>query len=148
MTIVIASDHGGFEAKNELKKHLLEKGYSILDDGTFSLESCNYAEYGLRAAEDVAEGKADFGVVICSSGEGISIAANKVKGVRCGVGYNDDVAHLLREHNDANMIAFGAKFMTSEEIIKRTDIFLSSSFEGGRHEKRVQTIKNYENKKI
>ena len=105
MKISIASDHGGFKYKEEIKKHLISKGYQVIDEGTNSLDSCNYAEFALKAAEDVANKRADFGVLVCSSGEGVAIAANKVKGVRCGIGYNDTVSKLLRGHNDANMIA-------------------------------------------
>lgn len=144
MKIVIGSDHAGFLRKEEVKEFLKEKGYEVIDVGTNSTESCNYAEFALKAAEMVGKHEVDLGVLVCSSGEGISIAANKVKGVRCGIGYNDDVSHLLREHNDANMIAFGASFMDKEEVLKRVQIFLNASFQGGRHEKRVNTIKDYE----
>lgn len=146
MKIAIGSDHGGYIAKEALKQHLKQEGYEIIDVGSDSLESCNYAEYGLKAAELVSSGTCKYGVVICSSGEGISIAANKVHGVRCGIGYNDDVAMLIRQHNDCNMISFGAKFMSVEDIIRRTEIFLNTNFEEGRHVLRVNTIKNYENK--
>ena len=141
-----SSDHAFFEAKEEVKKHLVNEGYDVIDVGTNTTDSCNYAEFGIEAAKKVSSGEATYGVVICSSGEGISIAANKVKGVRCGIGYNDDVAHLLKEHNNANMIAFGAKFMSTQDIINRIDIFLNAKFEGGRHINRVNTIINEENK--
>ena len=144
MIISLGSDHGGYKYKEEIKKHLESLGHKTIDEGTYSTESCNYAEFALKAAEDVKNKKADFGILVCNSGEGVSIAANKVKGIRCGIGYNDDVAHLLREHNNANMIAFGASFMTLEDVIKRVDIFLNAKFEGGRHEKRVETIIDYE----
>ncbi len=144
MKIALGCDHGGFFVKEALKKHLVEKGYEIFDVGTNSSDSCNYAEFGLKAAELVANKTCDFGVVICSSGEGISIAANKVHGIRCGIAYNDEVAVLIRQHNDCNMISFGAKFMSLSDIIRRTDIFLNTPFEGGRHSKRVDTIKKIE----
>ena len=147
MKISLGCDHGGFIAKEELKKYLENKRYEVFDVGTNSSDSCNYAEFGLKAAELVANKTCDFGVVICSSGEGISIAANKVCGVRCGIAYNDDVALLIRQHNDCNMVSFGAKFMSISDIIRRTDIFLNTSFEGGRHNARVDTIKNFENNK-
>ena len=86
-----------------------------------------------------------FGILICNSGEGVSIAANKVKGVRCGLGYNDDVARLIRQHNDCNMVSFGASFMSIEDILRRVDIFLNTDFEGGRHCLRVNTFVDYEN---
>lgn len=144
MKISIGSDHGGYVAKEALKQHLKEEGYEIIDVGTNSLDSCNYAEFGLKAAELVSNGTCEYGIVICTSGEGISIAANKVHGIRCGLAYNDEVANLIRQHNDCNMIAFGAKFMEITDILHRTDIFLNTPFEGGRHNFRVDTIKNFE----
>ena len=140
MKISLACDHGGYIYKEEVKKHLLNQGYDIIDCGTNSEESCNYALFGIEAAKKVSSGEAKFGIVICSSGEGISIAANKVKGIRCGIGYNDEVSCLLRQHNNANMIGFGAKYMKLDDVLKRVDIFLKSDFEGGRHLARVQTI--------
>lgn len=140
MKISIGSDHAGYLAKEEVKKHLLSKGYEVKDVGTNSLDSCDYPIFGRAAAELVAKGEVDYGVLICSSGEGIMMAANKVKGVRAGLAYNDDVARLIRQHNNANMIAFGASFMKVEDIIKRIDIFLATDFEGGRHERRVSEI--------
>ena len=129
MKISIGSDHAGYLAKEEVKKYLQSKGYEVKDVGTNSLESCDYPIFGRAAAELVAKGEVDYGVLICSSGEGIMMAAN-----------NDDVARLIRQHNNANMIAFGASFMKVEDIIKRIDIFLATDFEGGRHERRVSEI--------
>lgn len=140
MKISIGSDHAGYAYKEEIKKYLEAKGHQMLDVGTHSTDSCDYPEFGKMAAEKVASGEATFGIVVCSSGEGISIAANKVKGVRCGLAYNDDVARLIRQHNNANMIGFGASFMSLDDVLKRIDIFLSTSFEGGRHERRVNKI--------
>ena len=145
MKIALGCDHCGYLAKEEVKKYLTSKGYEVEDVGTFSTDSTNYAEYGLKAAKLVASKDCQFGVVICSSGEGISIAANKVKGIRCGIAYNDAVAELIRQHNNCNMIAFGAKFMEVKDILHRLDIFLTTPFEGGRHVVRVDTIINYEN---
>lgn len=146
MIIVIGSDHGGYEVKENLKKYLLEKGYDIIDVGTNSLDSCNYAEFAIKAANKVSGKEANCGILICTSGEGVCIAANKVKGIRCGIGYNDDVSRLLKEHNDANMIAFGAHYQTFFEITKRVEIFLNAKFLGGRHLNRVNYIENFENK--
>lgn len=144
MRIAVASDHAGFLYKEEIKKHLEKLGHDVFDAGAFSLESTHYPLYAFVAARKVASGEAELGVLVCSSGEGVMIAANKVKGIRAGIGYNDDVAHLMREHNDANMIAFGQKFMVLEDVLRRVDIFLSSSFEGGRHSERVDQIKKSE----
>ena len=144
MKIALGCDHCGYLAKEEVKKYLTSKGYEIEDVGTFSTDSTNYAEYGLKAAKLVASKDCQFGVVICSSGEGISIAANKVKGIRCGIAYNDEVAGLIRQHNNCNMVAFGAKFMEVKDMLHRLDIFLATAFEGGRHVVRVNTITSYE----
>jgi len=140
MKISIGSDHAGYKHKEEIKKYLESKGYEVIDCGTNSLESCDYPIFGRAAAELVAKGEAKYGVLVCSSGEGIMMAANKVKGVRCGLAYNDDVARLIRQHNNANMIAFGASFMELKDVLRRIDLFLATEFEGGRHERRVSEI--------
>ena len=140
MKIVIASDHAGFAYKTEIKTYLKNKGIQVVDVGTNSIESCDYPIFAHEAAKKVANGDAEFGILVCSSGEGIAIAANKVKGIRAGIAYNDDVARLMRQHNNANMIAFGATFMKLPDVLKRIDIFLKTPFEGGRHERRVNEI--------
>lgn len=144
MKIAFACDHGGFVAKDCVVSHLKKNGYEVIDFGTFSEESCNYPEFAFKASEAVASGECDKGILICSSGEGVCMCANKVKGIRCGIAYNDDVAHLIVEHNHANMVAFGAKFMSVEDIIRRVDIFLASEPQTGRHDKRVGMIEDYE----
>ena len=144
ITIVVGSDHGGFEAKAEIVKHLNDCGYKVIDVGTNSKESCHYPVYAIEAAKRVASGEAKFGILICTSGEGMVITANKIKGVRCGLGFNDEVSALMRQHNDANMIAFSQRFTDIKDIIKRVDIFLSTDFEGGRHQIRVDLIKEIE----
>ena len=143
LKISLGSDHGGFAYKEAIKKHL-EGKYEVIDVGTFSEESCNYPEFGIKAAKLVSSGECTFGIVVCTSGEGIMVSANKVKGIRCGIGYNDDVSMFMRLHNNANMIAFGQKFMELEDVLRRVDIFLSTEFEGGRHATRVQMIMNEE----
>lgn len=140
MKIVVASDHAGYAYKEEIKKYLEKQGHRVSDVGTCSVDSCDYPDFSHAAAEEVSSGKAEYGVLVCSSGEGIMMAANKHKGVRAGLAYNDDVARLMRQHNDANMIAFGANFMALEDVLKRIDIFLHTEFEGGRHERRVNKI--------
>lgn len=140
MKVVVASDHAGYTYKEEIKKFLKSKGVQVLDVGTKSIESCDYPIFGREAAKKVAEGEADYGVLVCSSGEGIAISANKIKGVRAGIAYNDDVARLMRQHNNANMIAFGATFMKLPDVLNRIEIFLKTPFEGGRHERRVSEI--------
>lgn len=140
MKIALGSDHAGFNQKNKIKEHLINKGYEVIDVGTNSLDSCDYPIFGIAAANEVASGNAEYGILVCSSGEGIMMSANKVKGIRCGIGYNDDVARLTREHNNANMIAFGATFMNDEDVIRRVNIFLNTEFAGGRHARRVGEI--------
>ena len=144
MKIAIGCDHGGLEYKNKIIEHLKQLGHEVVDVGTNSLDSCHYPIFGAEAAKKVASHECDYGIVICTSGEGIAISANKIKGIRCGIGYNDEVAKLLRQHNDANMIAFGQKFMELEDVIRRVDIFLNTPFEGGRHQTRVDLIKDLE----
>ena len=140
LKISLGCDHGGFIYKEAIKKHL-ENKYEVIDVGTFSEESCNYPEFAFAAADLVASGKCQFGILVCTSGEGVSIAANKVKGIRCGIGYDDEVASLMRKHNNCNMIAFGQKFMKLEDVLNRVDIFLNTEFENsGRHATRVQMI--------
>ncbi len=146
MKIAIACDHGGYNYKEKIVSYLQESGYEVLDCGTYSLDSCNYPEFAIKAAESVAKHEADFGVVICRSGEGVSMAANKVKGVRCGLAYNKTVAHLMREHNNANMIAFGADYFEIDQVKEMLHEFLHTDFAKGKHEVRVNMISDYENK--
>lgn len=140
MKVVIGSDHAGYTYKQEIKAFLKNKGVSVIDVGTNSIESCDYPIFAHDAALKVASGDAEYGILVCSSGEGIAIAANKVKGIRAGIAYNDDVARLMRQHNNANMIAFGATFMKLPDVLRRIEIFLKTPFEGGRHERRVNEI--------
>ncbi len=140
MKIAIGSDHAGFLAKEEVVKFLKQEGYEVEDVGTYSKDSCDYPIFGRKVGELVASKNCEFGVVICSSGEGIMMAANKVKGIRCGIAYNDQTAELLRQHNDANVISFGANFMDIEDIKRRLKIFLNTDFLGERHLRRVNLI--------
>ena len=144
MRIAVGSDHGGLTYKNAIKEHLIAQGHEVVDVGTHTEESCHYPIYGEAVARKVADKECQFGVVVCTSGEGICMAANKVKGVRCGIAYNDEVAKLMRQHNDANVIAFGQKFMELKDVLNRVDIFLSTEFEGGRHQTRVDLITKIE----
>ena len=140
MRIAIGSDHAGFLAKEEVVKFLKQEGYEVEDVGTYSKDSCDYPIFGRKVGELVASKNCEFGVVICSSGEGIMMAANKVKGIRCGIAYNDQTAELLRQHNDANVISFGANFMDIDDIKRRLIIFLNTDFLGERHLRRVNLI--------
>lgn len=145
MKIAIGSDHGGLDYKTRIKEYLVNKKYDVVDVGTFKQESCHYPIFAFDVGKRVASGECDYGIVICTSGEGVCIAANKVKGIRCGIGYNDEVARLMRQHNDANVIAFSQAFMDYNDVLNRIDIFLNTKFEGGRHQIRVDMIKNFEN---
>ena len=144
MKIAIASDHGGFDRKEELKEYLVKKGLEVVDVGTYSKDSCHYPEFAIKCAELVSKGECQFGIIVCTSGEGVAIAANKIKGIRAGIGYNKTVSRLMREHNDANIITFGAKYMTTKQVIARTEAFLKAEFQGGRHAIRVKMIKDLE----
>lgn len=140
MKIALGADHGGFQLKEQVKEHLIGKGYEILDLGCNSTDSVDYPEYGRAVGEAVVEKKADYGIVICGTGIGISIAANKVKGVRAALCTNTTMARLTREHNDANVLAFGARIVGDVLALEMVDIFLNTDFEGERHEKRVNKI--------
>ncbi len=142
MKIAIGSDHGGYDLKEQLKYYLIKNGYEVNDVGTYSKDSCHYPEFAIKCAKQVSEGVCQFGVIVCTTGEGVTMAANKVKGVRAGLAYNVDVARLMREHNDANVMTLGAKFTTFKEASERLDAFLSAKFLEGRHAIRVQMINN------
>ncbi len=142
MKIAIGSDHGGYDLKEQLKYYLIKNGYEVNDVGTYSKDSCHYPEFAIKCARQVSEGLCQFGVIICTTGEGVTMAANKIKGVRAGLAYNTDVARLMREHNDANVMTLGAKFTTFKEASERLDAFLNAKFLEGRHAIRVQMINN------
>ena len=137
MKIAMGCDHGGYALKCELIKHLEEQGHEVKDFGCYSTESCDYPEFGEAAARAVASGECERGIVICTTGIGISIAANTVKGIRCAHCADSLEAELTRRHNDANVMAIGAGFTGSVLAKRMTDVFLSTEFEGGRHARRV-----------
>ena len=140
MKISIGCDHGGYALKEHVKAYLEEKGHEILDCGTYSTESCDYPDFGNAAAQAVADGKCERGIVICTTGIGISIAANKVRGVRCALCSETLSAEMTRRHNDANMLAMGAG-LTGKNMAERiVDVFLATEFEGGRHQRRVDKL--------
>lgn len=142
--IAIGCDHGGYELKQEVMKLLEEKGLEYKDYGTYSTESCDYPIYGEAVARAVAGGQCEKGIIICGTGIGISMAANKVKGVRaalCGDCYS---AEYTRRHNDANILAMGARTLGSGLALKIVETFLSTEFEGGRHARRVALISDIE----
>ena len=135
--IAIASDHGGYPLKEHIKAYLAAKGITCQDFGTDSTESCDYPAFGKAAAQAVASGQCEWGIVICTTGIGISIAANKVKGIRCAHCTDSLSAEMTRRHNDANVLALGAG-ITGPNLAKRiVETFLNTEFEGGRHARRV-----------
>ena len=142
MRIAIGNDHAGYKAKISVMAYLENQGFTVIDCGSFNEERCDYPDFAKAVGSKVVNKVADFGILICGSGEGISIAANKIKGIRCGIAYNDEVAKLMKQHNDANVIAFGARFMTVDQMIQRINAFMSATFEGGRHTQRVEKIEN------
>lgn len=144
LKFAIGSDHGGVELKTFLAESLLKEGYEVIDCGTYTTASVNYPKYSFDVANKVISNEVDLGIVICKTGEGVSIAANKVKGIRCGIGYNEAVSVLMKEHNDANMIAFGADFIDKQTALKCVNAFAKAEFLKGRHEIRVNMIKDYE----
>ena len=138
--IALACDHGAYALKETIKKHLQDKGYECKDFGTYSEDSCDYPDFGAPAARAVASGECEKGIVMCTTGIGISITANKVKGVRCALLHDPVSARLTRQHNDTNMMALGAGFvgpMLAKEIV---DTWLGTEFEGGRHQRRVDKM--------
>ena len=140
MLIAIASDHGGFELKEKVKEHLRERNVKFVDLGTNSTESVDYPVYGKACAEAVASGKAERGIVICGTGIGISMAANKIKGIRCGLCTSVEMAKLTRQHNNANMLAMGGRILETETAFAIVDAFLDTEFEGGRHKRRTDML--------
>ncbi len=145
MKIILASDHGGFELK-EIIKDYLSKNYDIEDLGTYNSDSVDYPDYGIKAGEAVANGIANFAIIFCGTGIGISIAANKVPGIRAALCHNVEYAKLSRQHNDANVLALGGRFLNPQTAKNIVDAWLNTDFEGERHQKRINKINVYERK--
>ena len=145
MKIAVAADHGAYELKEAIKKHLEEKGIEYKDYGCFSKESVDYPRYAYVAASAVAEGEYDFGIICCTTGLGVSMAANKVKGIRAAVCTNEMLAEMTRRHNNANVICMGQNVVSQELAFRMIDIFLSTEFEGGRHQRRIDLLTDIEN---
>lgn len=144
MKIVIGNDHAAVDMKMEIAAYLEQLGHEVINIGVDTKESCNYPEYGEKAGRMVACGEADCGVLICGTGVGISIAANKVKGIRAAVCSEPVTARLVKEHNNANIIAFGARIIGPETAKAIIDAWLGAEFQGGRHQKRVDLIHGIE----
>lgn len=137
--IAIAADHAGFEYKELIKEHL-KSSYKVQDFGTFSKDSVDYPDFVHPAASSVENGDNVFGILICGSGEGVSITANKHQNIRCALCWEVDIAKLSRQHNNANMIAIPARFVSEKLALEMIDAFLETEFEGGRHQNRVNKI--------
>lgn len=140
MKIALSADHAGFELKEKIYKYLTEKGYDVTDYGTYSRESIDYPEFAYVVAKSIVEHNNELGILICGSGVGVSITANKVKGIRAANCFNEEMAALARQHNNANVLCLGARFIDVEKAYAMIDKFLTSEFEGGRHLVRVEKI--------
>ncbi len=140
MKLLIGSDHAGYDLKEKIKSHFAQ--IEFLDKGCFSAESVDYPDFAHAVANGILSGESNFGILICGSGNGISIAANKHNGIRAAIAWKPELASLARLHNNANILSLPARFISDEEAFKIVDAFLSAEFEGGRHEKRVEKI-NY-----
>ncbi len=140
MKIAIGSDHAGFAYKNALAEFLTTEGHSVQDFGTFSTDSVDYPDFAAAAAHAVADGKAEFGVLVCGSGIGVSITANKVRGIRAANCLTDEMAQLARQHNNANVVTVGERLVSVDAAKSIVQTFLATPFEGGRHERRVEKI--------
>lgn len=140
MRIAIGNDHAGPAYKNEIVKFLIKKGHEVINYGTDEFSSVDYPDFGHKVALDVENKKVDFGIVICGSGNGIAMTANKHKGVRCALCWTKEIAELSRMHNDANIISIPARFTSIEQAVSMVEVFLNTSFEAGRHALRVDKI--------
>ena len=138
--IVIGSDHAGFPVKEIIRNHLEAAGYAVDDQGTSSEESVDYPDYGKAIGDRVAAKQADLGIAVCGSGIGISIAANKVPGIRAALAHDVNTARLAREHNDANVLALGGRVVTPEAALEMVQTFLTTAYLGGRHQRRLDKI--------
>jgi len=139
-TIAVASDHAGYELKNIISEHLKLKGFSIKDFGCYSNESCDYADFAHPLAAAIERGEVKRGLVFCGSGNGINMTVNKHQGIRSAICWNSELASLSRHHNDANICSMPARFISKEQAIEITDVFLKEPFDGGRHLNRINKI--------
>jgi len=148
MKIAIGSDHGGFKLRSTIKSHLENRGFEVLDLGVECEESCDYPDYALKVADAIISGKCQYGVLVCGTGIGISVAANKVKGIIAANCSDTFSAEMAKKHNNANIIALGERVVGQGLALKIVDAFFDAEFEGGRHELRVNKIKAIENKNL
>jgi ribose 5-phosphate isomerase B len=142
MNLAIGSDHAGFKLKNELLVYLLEKGLELQDFGPDSADSVDYPDYAHKVAESVSTGENDLGILICGSGNGVCITANKHKGIRAALAWEEEIAALARQHNNANVLCVPARFVSKNKAFIIVDAWLDATFEGGRHQNRVSKIED------
>ena len=140
MKIVIGNDHAGVEVKRNIEKHLSKKGYTVINKGYDGEESVDYPDFIHPVSQEVKEKKAQIGIIICGSGNGAAMTANKHKGIRAAICWNAEIAELARQHNNANIISIPSRFLSEEKIIKIVDVFIKTGFEGGRHKRRIEKI--------
>ncbi len=144
MKIAIASDHAGRNLRRQIKSHLAARGHEVADCGSDSSDPVDYPDYAVKAARQVAGGEADRGVLVCGSGMGMMLSANKVPGILAVVPHTEDEARLSRAHNNANVACFGERLQDPDQVLKLLDLWLATPFEGGRHERRVEKIRKIE----
>jgi ribose 5-phosphate isomerase B len=140
MKISLSADHAGFKYKELIKKYLAGKGIEVIDRGTFSEDSVDYPDYIQKSAADVIGGTAQYGIGVCGSGIGVSISANKIKGIRAALVLNEEMASLSRKHNNSNFLALSQKFVDESHLCNIVDIWLKTDFEGGRHQRRIDKL--------
>ncbi|MXV37206.1 ribose 5-phosphate isomerase B [Flavobacteriaceae bacterium Ap0902] len=140
MMIALGSDHAGFELKEKIKTLLTDKGFEVEDFGTFSTESVDYPDYAHPTASAVENDKAELGILLCGSGNGVAMAANKHQGIRAGIAWTPEIASLTKQHNDANILVLPARFISEKEAYAIVNAYLDAHFEGGRHQRRVDKI--------
>ena len=140
MKISIGNDHAGTDYKFAILKHLESKGYAVINHGTDSNDSVDYADFVHPVANDVASKKSDFGILFCGSANGVAITANKHQQIRAGLAWNKEIVHLVRSHNNANILCIPARFTALQQVIEMVDVFLNTNFEGGRHQTRIDKI--------
>ena len=144
MKIAVACDHGGYRLKNVLMEEMVKQGYEVIDFGTYSEESCDYPDFAAKAAKAVASGDSDKGVVVCGTGIGVSITANKVKGIRCALVHDVFSAKATRAHNDTNMLAMGQRVIGEGLALEILNAWLHTDYEGGRHDARIEKMMKLE----
>lgn len=140
MKLAIGADHAGYVLKEQIKEYLKSKDIDFKDVGTFKIESCDYPEFAYKVGQAVANCEADLGILICGTGIGMSITANKIKGIRAALVHDEQTAKLSRQHNNANVLCMGGRILSEDLAKKIVDVWLNTSFEGGRHEKRLKLI--------